>query len=125
MESFETVLKIWDEARPVIQEGYRILDKTLVLGLPATSMPPESQHKDTGVGSPYGEGASRVWQFWHSIIHKMMIGPIGKTDAKNWHSPYLSSWDYNPFFLDLEDLVKQHLVSRRTLDKIYAHPKKD
>ena len=87
MGDLQNVLRLWDEARPLIQEGYNILDKTLVLGLPATCMPPESAQKDTGIGSPYGEGASRIWQFWHNIIHKIMIGPIGKTDAKTWHSP--------------------------------------
>ena len=123
-EDFQFVLHLWDTYRPLIQEGYRVLDKTLVLGLPATSMPAESAKKDSGIGSPFGEGAARVWRFWHGIISKIMQGPIGKTDAKTWHSPYLSSWDYNPFFLDLENLVKQHLLSRKTLNKIYRSPKK-
>ena len=125
MGDFQEVLRLWNATRPLIQEGYRILDKTLVLGLPATCMPPESSQKDTGIGSPYGEGASRIWKFWHGVIHKIMIGPIGKTNAKTWHSPYLSSWDYNPFFLDLENLVKQRLISRKTLNKIYSTPKKE
>lgn len=125
MGDLQNVLRLWDEARPLIQEGYNILDKTLVLGLPATCMPPESAQKDTGIGSPYGEGASRIWQFWHNIIHKIMIGPIGKTDAKTWHSPYLSSWDYNPFFIDLETLYQKKLLTRKTLNKIYTQPKKE
>ncbi|MBQ3695968.1 MAG: 4-alpha-glucanotransferase [Alphaproteobacteria bacterium] len=125
MDSFEKILDLWEEARPLIQEAYHVLDKVLVLGLPASCMPPESENKDTGIGSPYGEGASRVWKFWHGIIQKMMIGPIGKTDAKTWHSPYLASWDYNPFFLDLENLVQKRLIRRETLQKIYTHPKKE
>ena len=124
MDQLKKILHLWNEARPLIQEGYRVLDKTVVLGLPATCMPAESNEKDTGIGSPYGEGASHIWQFWHGVIHKIMIGPIGKTDAKTWHSPYLSSWDHNPFFLDLENLVQRHLLSRKTLDKIYTRPKK-
>ena len=125
MEKFQTILQTWDSVSPLIQEGYRVLDKTLVLGLPGTSMPAESSEKNTGIGSPYGEGAARIWRFWHNVIHKIMIGPIGKTNATTWHSPYLSSWDYNPFFIDLEDLVKEKLISRATLQKLYQKIKRE
>ncbi len=125
MTSQDLVTKLWDEARPVIQEGLAVLNKTLILGLPASSMPPVSKEQDTGIGSPYGEGAARVWRFWHSIIHKIMIGPIGKTSAVTWHSPYLSSWDYNPFLIDLEKLVQRKWLSKKTLNKIWYTPKKD
>ncbi|MBQ4472055.1 MAG: 4-alpha-glucanotransferase [Alphaproteobacteria bacterium] len=122
-ETFQSLMALWDAYRPLIQEGYDALDKTIVLGLPATSMPAESDEKDTGIGSPYGEGAARIWRFWHGVIHKIMQGPIGKTSAKTWHSPYLSSWDYNPFFLDLDKLYKKRLISKKTLDKIYQRQK--
>lgn len=125
MATFEEILHLWESSRSLIQEGYSVLEKTVVLGLPATCMPPESEQKDTGIGSPYGKGAARIWSFWHDIIHKIMIGPIGRTDKNNWHSPYLASWDYNPFFIDLEKLVQKKLLSRKTLQKIYAKPKKE
>ncbi len=125
MTALETVLKLWDENRALIQEGYTALDKILVLGLPATSMPPESETKDSGIGSPYGAGAERIWRFWHNIIHKIMLGPLGKTEAVTWHSPYLASWDYNPFFIDLEWLKRQKLIAADDLKKIYTHTKKD
>ena len=114
--SLNAVLAIWKEVRPLIREGYAVLDKTLVMGLPATSMPPESKTKDTGIGSPYGKGAERVWRFWQDVVQKIIIGPVGKTDAATWHSPYLSSWNYNPFFIDLERLVQQKKLNPNTLE---------
>ena len=123
MKSFAHILTLWNRAKPLIQKGYRVLGKDVILGLPATSMPAVSKKSDTGIGSPYGAGASRVWQFWQGIIQKIMIGPVGKTEAETWHSPYLASWNYNPFLIDLENLVQQRLLSRATLDKIYKHSK--
>ncbi len=125
MEAFEEALSLWDEARALIQEGYQRLNKRVVLGLPATCMPPESKEKDTGIGSPYSEGAGRVWRFWHGVIQNIMIGPIGKTYSDTWHSPYASDWNYNPFLIDLEALYKKGFIRRATLNKIYRAPKKD
>ena len=124
-KSLKTVLALWETARPLIQEGYQVLNKTLVMGIPATSMPAADKDHDTGIGSPYGDGAKRIWRFWQDVVHKVMIGPIGKTDATTWHSPYLSLWQYNPFFIDLEQLVQQKKLSAGTLNKIYRHRKKD
>ncbi len=118
-------LTLWDSARPLIAEGYRILDKTLVMGLPATSMPAIDKDHNTGIGSPYGTGAQRIWHFWQDVVQKVMIGPVGKTETATWHSPYLSLWQYNPFFIDLEQLVRQKKLSAATLNKIYSHRKKD
>jgi len=125
MDCFQKALIFWNRVRPLIEEGYAVLDKTLVLGLPATSMPASTPSKDTGIGSPYGSGAQRIWHFWHDFIHKIIIGPIGKTEAKTWHSPYLASWDYNPFFVNLEALVKKGWLKRQTLQQIYRHKKQE
>lgn len=124
-KSWPAVLALWDESRPLIRQGYAVLDKTLVMGLPATSMPPTSSGQDTGIGSPYGKGAKRVWDFWQDIIQKIMIGPVGKTESATWHSPYLSEWNYNPFFIDLEQLARQKKLSPTTLEKIYRSLKTD
>ena len=123
MRSVTHILTLWNKAKPLIQEGYRVLEKDIILGLPAASMPSPSKEQDTGIGSPYGSGAERIWKFWQGIIQKIMIGPVGKTEAKTWHSPYLTTWDYNPFLIDLENLVQQRLLSRTTLDEIYKHQK--
>ena len=123
--SLSTVLAMWNQLRPLIREGYAVLDKTLVMGMPATSMPAESKNKDSGIGSPYGKGAERVWLFWQDIVQKIMIGPIGKTDPSNWHSPYLALWEHNPFFIDLAQLVEQKKLSAKTLEKIYQQKKTD
>ena len=123
--ALRTVLKLWHEARPLVDKGYVALDKTLVMGLPATSMPASTQNQNSGIGSPYGKGAERVWHFWDHIIHKIMVGPVGKTSAATWHSPYLSSWNYNPFFIDLEKLTHQYKLPTTTLEKIYHRSKTD
>ena len=124
-QTLRTIQKCWEEARPLIDQGYTILDKSIVMGLPATSMPAPTRERNTGIGSPYGKGAERIQKFWQKIIHKIMIGPVGKTEAATWHSPYLSSGEYNPFLIDLEQLAHKYPTCRTALEKIYRHKKND
>ncbi len=124
-KKFVLVQALWNTYKPLIQEGYQALDKTIVLSLPAASMPAESSTMDTGIGSPYGKGALRIWRFWQNTIHKIMLGPVGKTEAKTYYSPYLASWDYNPFLVDLEQLQRQGLVSSDDLKKLYHTTKRE
>ena len=63
MDDLSGIFNLWNKAKPLIQEGYQVLDKSLILGLPATSMPANSLNKDSGIGSPYGTGAARIWSF--------------------------------------------------------------
>ena len=124
-KKFVLVQALWNSYKPLIQEGYQALDKTLVLSLPASSMPAESTTMNTGIGSPYGKGALRVWRFWQNTIHKIMLGPLGKTEKKTYYSPYLASWDYNPFLIDLEQLKRQKLISSSDLAALYQSNKKE
>ena len=118
------LLSVWNEAKPLIQKGYEILDKEMTMGLPGPCMPPESEAQNTGIGSPYGKGAQKVASFFHGIIHKILLGPGGKTFKETNYSPYFSEKKHNPFFIPLEALCERNLISYKTLENIYNIQKK-
>ena len=120
-EAYQEVLRVWQEARPLIEQGYRILNKKMHLVMPGSCMPATSLYEDTGIGSPYGKGAQRLADFF--VLDKVMVGPLGKTTQKANHSPYMSSLQANPFLVPLEELCRQGVLSERTLQEIYDTPK--
>lgn len=113
----------WQKSQLLIAEGYRVLDKEMTMGLPGPCMPPVSREEDSGIGSPYGRGAKRVHKFFRGVIDKILLGPGGKTNAAAHHSPYVSEVLNNPFFIPLEMMVEDGLLSEETLKKIYRRPK--
>lgn len=119
------VLKLWEKYKPLVQRGYEILEKEVTLGLPAPCMPPVSADKDTGIGTAYGAGAARVADFWQGVVHKIQLGPDGRTTAESGYSPYVNKLGHNPFFIPLENLVDRGLIQPKTLETIYARPKTD
>lgn len=93
----------WDEIQPLIEKGYHLLNKEVTLGLPGPCMPVFDEKYDLGIGSPYGRGAERVWRFWGRTIHKILLGPAGRTTNLAKHSPYVSDEAHpNPFFIPIE-----------------------
>ena len=117
-KSYEEVLRQWQQAQPLIREGYAILHKKIHLVMPGSCMPAGSVGEDSGIGSPYGQGAQRLADFF--VLDKVMVGPLGKTNAQAEHSPYMSSLQPNPFLIPLEKLYEQSLLSEKTLQSIYA-----
>lgn len=124
-EDFNDLLRLWQEAQPAIGAGYYLLGKEFTLGLPGPCMPAASSDRNTGIGSPYGDGAQRVWDFFGRTIDKILLGPDGKTFAKCNHSPYCSETTPNPFFVPLEELVREKLIPESLLQKIYDEPAAD
>ena len=121
----EQLKQLWNEYKPLVREGYRILNKEVTLGLPAPCMPPETTYKDTGIGSAYGTGAHRIFDFFGGIFDKIQLGPMGKTYPETKYSPYVSDLKPNPFLLPLEKLAEQGLLSEKTLTDIYNTTKTD
>lgn len=115
--------QLWNRSKPLVAQGYKVLNKEVSLGLPGPCMPAISADKNTGIGSPYGEGARRIAAFFGAIAHKVQLGPWGKTYRATGHSPYMSDFAHNPFFIPLEELVERKLLSPATLKSIYATPK--
>ncbi|MDY6407265.1 MAG: 4-alpha-glucanotransferase [Pseudomonadota bacterium] len=114
-----------DKYKPLIREGYGVLDKEVTLGMPAPCMPPESAYKNTGIGSDVGAGALRIANFFGGLFDKIQLGPMGRTMRQAKHSPYVSDLSPNPFFIPLEELVSKGMLSSDTLDEIYQIPKQD
>lgn len=119
---FRDLLQAWQQYKGLLSEGYRVLNKEMTIGLPGPCMPPADCRRDTGIGSPYGEGADRVWDFFQGAVHKILLGPGGKTCREAKDSPYVSEKTANPFLLPLEKLVADGYLSQKTLDKIYNCP---
>jgi len=117
--------KMLQQFKPLIQAGYNVLDKEVTLGLPAPCMPAKSAYENTGIGSSYGCGAKRIDDFFGGLFDKIQLGPMGKTNSKSKHSPYVSSSKANPFFIPLEKLVKDNLLTEKTLYSIYDIQKSD
>ncbi len=117
------VLRAWQEFKPLIAEGYKVLNKEVTLNLPGPCMPAWSIDKDSGIGSPYGIGAQRIADFWKDCVHKILLGPNGKTTPETNFSPYVSEILHNPFFIPLEFLKDEKLISLKTLNNIYNTPK--
>ncbi len=118
-KEWNDVFEIWNEAKSIIKQGYKVLDKEVTMGLPGPCMPAISKDEDVGIGSPYGEGAKRVHKFFGGVIDKILLGPGGKTSKKYHHSPYCSEKTPNPFFIPLEYMVKDKLLKKEDLQEIY------
>ncbi|MDD3668991.1 MAG: 4-alpha-glucanotransferase [Alphaproteobacteria bacterium] len=120
---FSDLMTLWDESKPLIAEGYRVLQKEVGMGLPGPCMPAIAADKNTGIGSPYGAGAQRIAAFFGPAVDKIQLGPWGKTYRATGHSPYMSDFAHNPFFIPLEGLLERKLIAPATLKSIYAAPK--
>lgn len=118
------IISFWKSLEPLIFETYRVLDKEVTMGMPGPCMPALSESENVGIGSPYGKGAERIWGFFGTALHKIQLGPGGRTNKITGHSPYMSEMADNPFFIPPESLVRRGLVRTETLEKIYATPKK-
>jgi len=110
-----SLLEEWNRAKPLIKMGYRVLDKEVTIGIPGVSFPAISSAKNTGIGSPYGEGAEKVAFFLDGVVDKVLLTPTGETFPP-YFSPYTGSFGYNPFFIPLE---KAPFLSEATLGNIY------
>jgi len=122
--SMKDIMAYWQSCKPLIKEGYAVLGKTeVIMNMPGPCFPPKNVNEDAGIGSPYGEGAKRVADFFDGVVHKIQLGPSGKTFAEFYDSPYMSDVKHNPFFIPLEYLRAQGLISEHTLRKIYDLPK--
>ena len=115
----------WNETKKLVRQGYRLLNKTVILNIPAPCLPATDDSEDTGIGSPTSRGGKRFFDFFEGIFDKVLLGPAGRTFAPK-HSPYESTYGYNPFFIDLQALTTKEygqLLSDKTLKEIYAQPK--
>lgn len=119
----KTLLKAWQETKPLLRKGYEALGKEVTMGMPGPCMPAVSSDQNTGIGSPYGKGAQKVADFFDGVIHKILLGPGGKTNKETRYSPYFSEKAHNPFFIPLEALFERGLISSETLETIYNLPK--
>ncbi|MBO7483956.1 MAG: 4-alpha-glucanotransferase [Alphaproteobacteria bacterium] len=124
MKNLHNIISYWKSLKPLIHEAYRALDKEVTMGMPGPCMPAISESENVGIGSPYGKGAGRIWDFFGTELHKIQLGPGGRTNKIAGHSPYMSEQADNPFFIPPEDLVTQKLIKSETLMTIYAIPKK-
>ncbi len=122
---FQKLLTLWEESQDLIAEGCRTLGKEVSMSLPGPCFPPLNKSRDTGIGSPYGEGAARIQRFFKGVVNKILLGPAGKTSSETRHSPYVSEVTLNPFLIPLEKLVEDGILKPETLEKIYAAPKTD
>lgn len=115
------IIKEFKNCEDLIKEGYRVLGKEMSVSFPGPSMPAKSNNQDSGIGSPYGDGAKRVNEFFSIFADKILLGPSGRTFEPK-HSPYKSTIGYNPFFIPLEKLTSKsfgELLSQKTLKEIY------
>ena len=118
-DAWHDLLAYWHKVQPLIHQGYQILNKQMTLGLPGPCMPASDPNHDIGIGSPYGLGAEKVWQFWDKTVDNILLGPPGKTFAKTQHSPYVSDDEQaNPFFIPPEKLLVKGLISKQDLDTV-------
>ena len=124
-EAWEQLQKCWKPAQDLIQKGYHVLDKEITLGLPGPCMPAVSDNQDIGIGSPYGLGADRVWDFWGKAVHKILLGPSGRTCRETKHSPYVSDVRPNPFFIPVEKWAQKGWLSDEDLAAFYHLPKEE
>ena len=124
--AWQQLLSYWHEIQPLIQKGYRVLNKEVTMGLPGPCMPAFDINCDLGIGSPYGKGAERVWQFWDKTIHKILLGPSGQTNNKANHSPYVSDDKRpNPYFIPVEYFISQGNISLLQQQSLHLSPLND
>ena len=114
--AWQQLLSYWHQIQPLIQTGYHLLDKEVTMGLPGPCMPAYDLNFDIGIGSPYGKGANRVWEFWGKTIHKILLGPSGRTFKEAKHSPYVSDDEHpNPYFIPVEFFIENHIPLTKQL----------
>ena len=113
------LLAAWEKAKPLLRKGYEVLEKEVTMGLPGPCMPAPSSDQNTGIGSPYGLGAKKAADYFSVCVHKILLGPGGKTFKETNYSPYFSEKAHNPFFIPLEALCERNLISHNTLEDIY------
>lgn len=94
---------LWEDAKPLIRQGYRVLDKKVVLAVPAVSFPAGEQEVDIGIGSPYGDSAREFTNFFYGVADDFLLTPIGETFPPEF-SPYTSTLGYNPHLIPPEKL---------------------
>ena len=80
MENLHQAISYWKSLKPLVQEAYRVLDKEVTMGMPGPCMPAISENENVGIGSPYGKGAERIWNFFGTALHKIQLGPGGRTN---------------------------------------------
>ena len=119
----KSLLKEWEKTKQLTRQGYKILDKEMTIAIPGPCFPAYSQDKDTGIGSPYGQGGKDFCSFWNKVVDKVLLGPSGKTFAPLF-SPYESTLSENPLFIPLENWTGK-LLLKKTLQDIYDTPKQD
>ncbi|MDD2732901.1 MAG: 4-alpha-glucanotransferase [Desulfuromonadaceae bacterium] len=107
---------------PSIQEALRLLDKTDFLLAVHDASFPGVEGEDSGRGTPYGTGGLAFGRFARSLgFTGLLLGPQGKTSTVN-PSPYDGTlFSRNILSLDLQALVEQKLLSRRTWEAIVAN----
>ncbi|MDD2852729.1 MAG: 4-alpha-glucanotransferase [Desulfuromonadaceae bacterium] len=105
----------------LISEAMRLLDKTDFLLAVHDASFPGVEGKDSGRGTPYGAGGLALARFARSLgFTGLLLGPQGKTSSSN-PSPYDGTlFSRNILSLDLQSLVEQNLLSRRTWEAIVA-----
>lgn len=113
----QAALQHWENSKPLIRKGYEVLGKEVTMGLPGTAFPAASAEADTGIGSPYGDGAKKVADFFSGVIDKILLNPTGETFPPD-YSPYMSTMGYNPFFIPLESAP---YLSPKALAEVYAN----
>lgn len=121
------ILHSWQQAKQLIRQGYRILNKEVTMAIPGPCFPALTPDLDTGIGTPYGKGAAAFTEFWDGVVDKILLGPSGRTFPPLF-SPYESVLAENPFFIPLEKWTsseKGALLSKKTLSAIYQTPKED
>ncbi len=122
-ENWQNLINCWKSCQDLIEQGYQILDKEVTMGLPGPCMPAISNEQDIGIGSPYGLGAKRIWDFWDKSLHKILLGPGGRTCREAKHSPYVSDIRPNPFFIPVEYLYQKGLISNEDLKTAFQYEK--
>ena len=114
MGDLKEIISYWKSLDPLIHKAYLVLDKEVTMGMPGPCMPAISESENVGIGSPYGKGAKRIWGFFGTALHKIQLGPGGRTNKITGQSPYMSELTDNPFFIPPESLVERGLVKAET-----------
>ncbi len=82
---------------------------------------PSIEGQNTGIGSPYSQGAKKFIDFIEGIFNSIQLGPSGKTKAID-ASPYTGTmFSDNPLFIDLFELTTdkwKNILSEQTFQQI-------
>lgn len=106
---FSAILELWNSSKPILKEAFSILGKKITIVIHGGSFP-SIEDQDIGIGSPYSDGARKLFGFFEPIVDAVQLGPWGKTysseSSYNTHSPYTSLLEsLNPFFIDFHSLT--------------------